>query len=518
MTIFLYTITITITILLPVLLAVGLRRRVRAPWWTFCVGMATFVGSQVYHIPLNNWLTDLGVIGAVGPEAANLLRTAVILGLSAGVSETAARALGYGVLFRLGKAQRREDSLMVGLGHGGIEAILLGGVLVAASVTALWGLRGVDLTTMGMTAEQMTAVQFQLDALLGQPWGGVFPLFERIVALSAHVAVSVLTWQAFAKRQPLYAVGGALYHALLDTTAVYIAQQTSNVYLIEGALLLVALPAIVWLALLAQQLPAADAPAVASELRLFTVALRKELMQQWRTRRTLVIGAVFVLFGLIGPLTAKFTPEILRMVEEAQPFADLIPEPTIADSVLQYVSNVTQFGFIVAVLLGMGAIAGEKERGTAAMVLSKPLPRWAFVLSKFTAQAILFLGGFLLSGLTAYYYTLVLFAPLDFGAFMLGNGVLLLWLLVYTAVTTLGSAIANSTSMGAGIALAGAVLLLLLGAIPQIAGLAPGALVSWASQLGLEPVPFNGGAIAANASLILVLLITAVAVFEVQEL
>lgn len=518
MTIFIYTITITLTILLPVGLAILLRRRVQVPWWYFCVGMATFVGSQVYHIPLNNWLTDLGVIGAVGPEAVNLLQTAVVLGLSAGISETLARALGYGVMFRLGKAQRREDSLMVGLGHGGIEAILLGGVLTAASLTSLWALRDVDLTTLELSVAQITAVQTQLDALNTMPWGGVVTLFERMLAISAHVAFSVLTWQAFAKRQPLYAVAAALYHALVDGAIVYIVQQTDNIYLIEGALLVIVLPAIIWLITLARQLPQADAPAMSGELALFGVALRKELLQQWRTKRILVIGAVFILFGLIGPLTAKFTPEILRMVEEAQPFADLIPEPTVADSILQYVSNVTQFGFIVAVLLGMGAIAGEKERGTAAMILSKPLPRWAFVLSKFTAQAILYVGGFLLAGLTAYYYTLVLFEPLDFGAFMLGNGVLLLWLLVYTAVTTLGSTIANSTSMGAGIALAGAVVILLLGTIPQIAGLAPGALVNWATQLGLDPVPFNGGAIAANAGLILVLLLTAVAVFEVQEL
>ena len=90
-------------------------------------------------------------------------------------------------------------------------------------------------------------------------------------------------------------------------------------------------------------------------------------MQQWRTKRLLVVVAVFVLFGLMSPLIAKFTPELLRTIEGAEQFADLIPEPTSTDAITQYIKNLTQFGFILAVLLGMGAIAGEKEKGTAAM-------------------------------------------------------------------------------------------------------------------------------------------------------
>ncbi len=99
MTIFLFTIAVLLMILIPLGLAIWLRRRYRVPWLLFCVGIVTFIGSQIYHIPLNNWLGDLGVIGSIGPDAPNLWRTAVILGLSAGFSETLARVLGYWFLF-----------------------------------------------------------------------------------------------------------------------------------------------------------------------------------------------------------------------------------------------------------------------------------------------------------------------------------------------------------------------------------------------------------------------------------
>ena len=119
---------------------------------------------------------------------------------------------------------------------------------------------------------------------------------------------------------------------------------------------------------------------------------------------------------MMSPLSANFMPALLRSIEGAEQFADLIPEPSAVDAMTQYIKNVTQFGFVLAVLLGMGAVAGEKERGTAAMILSKPMSRWAFVVSKFTAQAIVYTFGFAVAALGAAYYTTILFGPIDLGA------------------------------------------------------------------------------------------------------
>jgi ABC-2 type transport system permease protein len=128
-------------------------------------------------------------------------------------------------------------------------------------------------------------------------------------------------------------------------------------------------------------------------------------------------------------------------------------------------------------------------------------------------------AAFLLAGLGAYYYTILLFGDFAFGAFMAGNGLLLLWLLVFTAVTLLGSTIAGSIGAAAGMGLLGAVLLLVAGSIPQLSAFAPSGLVAWAGQLGLGgDIAPNPGALVANVALVIVLLLTAVAVFETQEL
>src|ERR687888_418463 len=112
-----------------------------------------------------------------------------------------------------------------------------------------------------------------------------------------------------------------------------------------------------------------------------SILIRKELLEQWRTLRLPVIGAIFLLIGLSSPLVARFTPEILKAVGGDQ-FQIVLPPPRTADAVDQLLKNLSQLGAFVAVLLPMGAVATEKERGTAALLLSKPAGRAAFLVAK----------------------------------------------------------------------------------------------------------------------------------------
>ena len=515
-----YTLSVLAMIALPLLLAAALRRRFPAPWWLFCLGMATFLLSQAIHLPLNNWLGDLGLL-TEEMEGRELLQNAIILGLTAGLCEELVRAAGYGLLAWRRRETGWADAVMLGLGHGGVEAMIVA-VIVAATAATMAGLKGADLSLLAESPAQLEALERQLALFGSSPALALLPLVERAVAISLHVTFSLIVWQAFRRRNPAYVLLAILLHAAYDAVLVYVVQQIESPWLVEGAVVLLALPVWLWLAREARRAaattPAPTVPPLGREWQLFGLALRKELLQQVRTRRFLVVIAVFALFGLGSPLLANFTPQLLQSIEGAEQFADLIPEPTATDAVAQYVKNITQFGFLIAILLGMGAVAGEKEQGTAAMVLSKPLPRWAFILSKFAAQSAVYLLGFLLAGIGAYYYTLWLFEALPAGAFALSTFLLLVWLLVFAALTITASTLVGSTGAAAALALVGAVVLLLAGNIPTIAAFVPGALVSWASQAPLADIPPQAGALAASAVLIVVALLGAVAAFEVQEL
>ncbi len=529
MLIFDFMFSVTLMILIPVILAAVLRRRFQAPWILFAIGTLTFIGSQVVHFPLNSLLTNLHLLPKTGisDPSISLLQSSLVLGFTAGLCEETARAVGF---LLLKKTRRLEDGLMLGLGHGGIESMIFGGVLTAATVASLAPMIGMDLATLKLTPEQLAHLIPQLQALSAAPFmAAVGPLIERLLAMVMHVIWSVMVLQAFRRRNFGYYLAAIGYHMLIDAGAVYATTILTDHNLVYWLLGLAILPGLAWLLWLwrkearpysaARPGPVNPQPA-GVELGIFVTALHKEIILQWRSRRFLVVLAVFMLFGLTSPIVAKFIPDILKNVAGAEQFASLVPTPTAADAMTQYIKNITQFGFILAVLLGMNAVAGEKESGTAAMILSKPMPRWAFVLSKFCAQALVYGSAFLVAGIGAYYYTVLLFGSLDAATFTGINLLLLLWLLSFVSAALLGSVIGSSIAAAAGFGLCISVVILLAGNIPMYGGLMPGGLIAWASQLGTntDQLTANGGALAGSAVLILLCLLWSVALFERQEI
>src|SRR5579872_2281248 len=126
----------------------------------------------------------------------------------------------------------------------------------------------------------------------------------------------------------------------------------------------------------------------------FPIFLRKELRESVRTNRLLVAVVVFAILGIISTLTAKYTPELLKLVGTSSDGATIIlPTPTVKDAITQFIKNVAGTGIFVAVLLPMGLVAREKERGTAAFVLTKPLSRPAFLTAKLVSLGLTLTAG-----------------------------------------------------------------------------------------------------------------------------
>jgi ABC-2 type transport system permease protein len=252
---------------------------------------------------------------------------------------------------------------------------------------------------------------------------------------------------------------------------------------------------------------------------IFLLSLRKELRGQWRSGRMLVMLAILVFFGLSSPLLAKFTPDMLALIPGASQFSQLVPTPTMADAVAQYIKNASQFGIILALVLAMGAVAIEKDKGTAALLLVKPLPRATFILAKFAALAIGFALSLVIGALGAWYYTVLLFGVLPLGAFMALNGLLWLQVLVYLAVTIFFSTLSRSQAVAAGLGVAFLLFLSLLGAFPGLRPLLPDNLLAWGVGLTLgQPIQPAWGALAVSLGLIAAALLGACRLLRRQEL
>jgi ABC-2 type transport system permease protein len=250
----------------------------------------------------------------------------------------------------------------------------------------------------------------------------------------------------------------------------------------------------------------------------FMVALGKELLEQRRSYRLLVIVLVLGLWGFLSPLTAKLTPEIFKLMPGGEEIALLIPEPTYTDAAVQYNKNHTQFGLILALLLTMGAVVQEKERKTAALVLTKPLSRRVFISAKFAALALAFTLGTVTAGIAAYYYTMLLFQAPPLSGWLLANLLLVVYLLVYISITLFFSTIARSVVAAGGFAFLAMILLGLVGSLPTFGDYMPGKIVEWGltASIGAESTAWP--ALLVSIGIILVCLVASWIIFERQEI
>jgi uncharacterized membrane protein YhfC len=225
---------------MPVGLGVYLSRRFKTAWRLFGIGVLTFVLSQLLHIPFNHWvLTPL--IGKLGFSLAagglQLAIVGILYGLSAGLFEETARYLGY--RFWIKDERDWKSALMFGAGHGGIESILLG-ILVLVGFVQVIALRGTDLS-MVVNADQVETVRAQLEAYWAVPWHlAILGAVERLAAIPIHLSATVFVLESFRRKNSLWLFLAISWHTVVNAVAVY-ASQTWNVYITEGIVLVAGL-------------------------------------------------------------------------------------------------------------------------------------------------------------------------------------------------------------------------------------------------------------------------------------
>lgn len=222
--------------------------------------------------------------------------------------------------------------------------------------------------------------------------------------------------------------------------------------------------------------------------------LRKELLEQWRTKRLLVVAVVFTLLGIGSPLLARYTPELIEAVGGLDIQIEF-PTPTVADAVAQFLKNLGQAGILTAILLAMGSVANEKERGTAALILSKPASRAAFLLAKLLAIGTTLAVSLAIASVAAYVYSGLLFEWPSVGGWIGMTAMLLLALLGFAAITFLGSTLTRSALAAAGLGIAGMIAFALVAVLPNVAPYTPAGLSGGpaaAVALGHDPGPLIG--------------------------
>ena len=208
-------------LILPIVLVIFLTRKFSLSWKLALAGALTFIASQVLHIPVVYGLTALFKNGMLYiPDAWTAIFNAIVLGLLAGIFEETARWILF--KFSLKNAKTWNEGMLVGVGHGGVEAFLLGllGILTLVNMVVM---RTADLAALGVPAEQIELTRQQVDAFWNSPfYVGFLGGLERIFAICLHLSLSIMVLYSVAYKKTMWFWLALLWHAFVDAAAVYL--------------------------------------------------------------------------------------------------------------------------------------------------------------------------------------------------------------------------------------------------------------------------------------------------------
>lgn len=207
-----------LSIIIPIIAAVVYKKKNKdVHISSFFVGCGTFI---LFALVLES-LMHLVML----PIVTNSTALYVIYGaLAAGVFEETGRFAAYKTIMK--KRTAPKESVMYGLGHGGIEAIILIGVnyLTFAALAVMINSSGFDAVialTTGGDPEIAEVAQAQLEGIMSMTLGAsIVSVFERIVAMTFHTAASVIVFESASVKGKTYLYPVCiLIHALIDVPA-----------------------------------------------------------------------------------------------------------------------------------------------------------------------------------------------------------------------------------------------------------------------------------------------------------
>lgn len=223
-------VSILICFLLPVALIIYFYRKYKISLVAVLLGALVFLVSQVaIRIPLlsilakQQWYIDMST---------NIYMIALFLALTAGIFEEVGRYIVMKLLMK--KSLSWKNGIAFGIGHGGIEAIILVGLTILNYVIiSIMINTGLFDSAIAATLPPEIAEQIR-STLIDSPTvnflaGG----FERIMTIIIQIAFSILVLYSVKFKKPTYLLYAILLHAVVDAPVVVLGGMGLNIWIIE---------------------------------------------------------------------------------------------------------------------------------------------------------------------------------------------------------------------------------------------------------------------------------------------
>ncbi len=201
---------------------------------------------------------------------------------------------------------------------------------------------------------------------------------------------------------------------------------------------------------------------------------RLEWLRLWRTQRLMILLAVFGSFGALGPLTARYLPEILDSIGEEAVGA--LPPMTPPDGITQYLGNAIQIGMLAVAFVSAAALAFDAKSEIAVFFRTRVSIRGIFV-PRFVVAASASAVAFGFGMAIAYIGTGILLEWLEAGPVVIGSLLFMLYLVFAVALVGVVASFLRSVPGVALVSVGALIVLGLLSIVGAAAPWLPGALV-----------------------------------------
>jgi ABC-2 type transport system permease protein len=211
----------------------------------------------------------------------------------------------------------------------------------------------------------------------------------------------------------------------------------------------------------------AIAPRPASAGRPMSV-WRLEWLRLVRTHRWMIIFGVYLLFAVVGALSARYLNELLGRVGGEMTI--IAPDPRPVDGLIQFISNVSQLGLLAVVVVAAAALAIDAHPERAAFLRTRMTRPGRLVLAPYALTTVATIAALIAGTAVTVALIAALIGPLPLAQVALGTLYGALYVAFAIAVV---AAVAGFVRSQVGVVFASLVALLVLPMLAMVDALRP---------------------------------------------
>lgn len=193
---------------------------------------------------------------------------------------------------------------------------------------------------------------------------------------------------------------------------------------------------------------------------------RLEFVRLFRSLRWVILAAVYGFFGVIGPLTARFLPDLIERIEGTTAG---LPEFGPPDGITQFVGNAQQFGLLAVAFVAAAALAIDSNVELSVFFRTRASMR-DIVTPRLVVNAAAAAAAFVFGAVIAYVGTGILLDWVDLGPFIVGVALQCVYLAFAVAVVGVMASVVRKVVTTALLSVG---VLILLGVLTLVSPVAP---------------------------------------------